>query len=349
MPELPVDPVDPTAAALAAVRELGATARPGGAPPTCETLTGGTYNTVIRMTFEDGRAWVVKIPPLHSSGLRYEQRLLVGELAFYEAAAAVVGGGVVPAVVHAEPDPAAPTGAYMVMTACPGRPWSDLADELTGSERRALRAEFGALVGRLHTVTGTDGFGYPGEPLGPLAPTWREAFTRMTGAVLDDAESYAARLPRPGTEIRALLDSAAYVLDEVVRPVLVHFDLWEGNVLLAGGPGSRSIGGIIDGERMFWGDPAADFVSAALLGDIEEDEDFLAGYASATGTPVVFTASLRLRLALYRCYLYLIMLVETVPRQAPQDAVDWVWTRVAPRFDAALDEVGRAVSRRSAG
>lgn len=95
--------------------------------------------------------------------------------------------------------------------------------------------------------------------------------------------------------------------------------------------------------------PAADFVSAALLGDIEEDEDFLAGYASATGTPVVFTASLRLRLALYRSYLYLIMLVETVPRQASQDAVEWVWTRVAPRLDAALDEVGRAVSPRNAG
>lgn len=31
--------------------------------------------------------------------------------------------------------------------------------------------------------------------------------------------------------------------------------------------------------------PAADFVSAALLGDIEEDEDFLAGYASATVPP----------------------------------------------------------------
>ncbi len=288
--------VDPVPAVLDAVRALGATGGAENAPPTCETLTGGTYNTVTRVTFADGRDWVVKTPPPHSTGLRYEERLLVGEAVFYEAAAAV-DGAPVPRIVHAEPDPGSPTGAHVVMTACPGRPWSDLADELTESERRRLRTEFGALVGRLHTVTGTDGFGYPGLPLGPLAPTWREAFTAMTGAVLDDAETYAARLPRPAAEIRTLLGSAAYVLDDVERPALVHFDLWEGNVLLTGEPGARTIGGIIDGERMFWGDPAADLVSTALLGDIEVDGDFLAGYASGAGAPVVFTASLRLRLA----------------------------------------------------
>ncbi|MYX72310.1 aminoglycoside phosphotransferase family protein [Streptomyces sp. BpilaLS-43] len=341
-------PVDPTPAVLDAVRALGAAGAPGDPPPVCETLTGGTYNTVTRVTFADGRDWVVKVPPTHSAGLRYEQHLLVGEAAFHEAAA-TVGGDLVPRVVHADPVPGSATGAYVVMTACPGRPWSDLAADLTESERRRLRTELGALVGRLHTVTGSDGFGYPGEPLGPLSPTWREAFTAMAGAVLDDAEAYAARLPRPASEIRALLGSAAYALDEVVRPALVHFDLWEGNVLLTGERGARALGGIIDGERMFWGDPAADLVSTALLGDIEDDEDFLAGYAAGAGSPVVFTASLRLRLALYRSYLYLIMLVETVPRQASGEALEWVWTRVAPQLDAALGEVAGAVSRRTAG
>ncbi|MER5630368.1 phosphotransferase family protein [Streptomyces nitrosporeus] len=362
---------DPTAAALAVVRALGAdttgtSTSPGasassdapapvgvfapvGDPVSCETPAGGTYNTVVRMAFGDGRDWVVKIPPAHSSGLRYEHALLTGEVTFYEAAAGL--GGVVPRVVRAGlggvvpraglgPGPA--TGPYVVMTACPGRPWSELADELTDVETRRLRAELGALVGRLHRVTGPAGFGYPGEPFGPLAPTWRAAFTAMAAAVLDDAEEYGVRPPRPVGEIRTLLGTASYVLDEVVRPALVHFDLWQGNVLVAGGPGARSIGGIIDGERMFWGDPAADLVSLALLGDIEEDEDFLTGYASSAGAPLVFTPSLRLRLALYRSYLYLIMLVETVPRQASAEDRAWVWTHVAPELDAALDSVARA-------
>ncbi|MET8175817.1 phosphotransferase family protein [Streptomyces clavifer] len=328
-------PVDVTAAVRRAVE---AAAGPGGATASYEPLTGGTYNVVTRVTFEDGRDWVVKIPPLHGAGMSYEQRLLVNEVTFYEKAA-TVGRGTIPQVVHSRTDAAEPAGAYVVRTACPGRPWHDLDAELTDSERSRLRTELGQLVGRLHTVTGPGGFGYPAEPFGPPSPTWREAFTAMTGAVLDDAEAYGAQLPWPTGKIRALLGSAAYVLDDVTRPALVHFDLWQGNLLVTGEPGTRSIGGIIDGERMFWGDPVADFVSAALFGDVEADRDFLSGYASTAGGPVEFTPSVRLRLALYRSYLYLIMLTETVPRGAPADALEWTRTEVAPRLVAAMGEV----------
>ncbi|WP_103510934.1 hypothetical protein [Streptomyces sp. SM13] len=47
------------------------------------------------------------------------------------------------------------------------------------------------------------GFGCPAEPFGPLALTWRTAFTAMTGAVLADAETFRARLPYPVGHIRA--------------------------------------------------------------------------------------------------------------------------------------------------
>ncbi|MFJ8917939.1 phosphotransferase family protein [Streptomyces sp. NPDC102415] len=307
-------------------------------PASCEPLAGGTYNTVTRVRFADGRDWVVKIPPAHTTGLSYEQRLLVNEITFYGAAARE-GGEVIPRVVHSELDPRAPTGAYVVMTALPGRPWSEVAGELTADETCALRAEFGAVVGRLHRVTGSGDYGYPAEPLGPLSPTWREAFTAMTDAVLADAVTYGARLPWPVGRIHEVFAGASDVLDEVVRPALVHFDLWQGNLLVAGEPGARHLGGIIDGERMFWGDPVADLVSTSLFGDPETDPDFLAGYAAATGAPLLFTASVRRRLGLYRSYLYLIMLTETVPRGAGPDAVEWTWKEVAPRLVAALEEL----------
>lgn len=325
--------VDATTAVLDAVGAHGPYAR--------EPLTGGTYNTVTRVTFEDGREWVVKIPPAHSTGLSHEQRLLVNEVTFYGAAAAA-GGATVPRVVHSALDPEAPSGAYVVMTACPGEPWSAVADDLTAGETRTLRREFGSIVGRLHSVTGPAGFGYPAEPLGPLAATWREAFTVMTDAVLADAEAYGARLPRPVGQIREVLAGASDALDEVVRPALVHFDLWQGNLLVAGEPGERRIGGVIDGERMFWGDPVADLVSTTLFGDPEADVDFLAGYAAATGGPLVFTPSVRRRLGLYRSYLYLIMLTETVPRGAGADALALTWENVAPRLVAALDGLAAA-------
>ncbi|MFJ6849014.1 phosphotransferase family protein [Streptomyces sp. NPDC091271] len=321
--------VDATAAVLEAV----------GAPDpaSVEPLAGGTYNTVTRVTFGDGRDWVVKVPPAHATGLSYEQRLLVNEVTFYGAAAGT--GGTIPQVVHSELDPGAPAGAYVVMTARPGLPWSAVAGDLTADETRDLRTEFGSIVGRLHGITGPGGFGYPAEPMGPLSPTWREAFTAMTDAVLADAERYGARLPYPVRLIREVLAGASDVLDEVTRPALVHFDLWQGNVLVTGDPGARRIGGIIDGERMFWGDPVADLVSTSLFGDPETDLDFLGGYAAATGAPLEFTPSVRRRIDLCRSYLYLIMLAETVPRSAGPDAVEMTWNEVAPRLVTALEKL----------
>jgi fructosamine-3-kinase len=125
-------------------------------------------------------------------------------------------------------------------------------------------------------------------------------------------------------------------LDEVITPVLVHFDLWDGNILVDLDGEAPRIGGLIDAERAFWGDPLADFVSLALLGDIRQDEAFLAGYRDAGG-PARFDASSRVRLALYRSYLYLIMLVEATPRGYGASRREWLERRVAPVLAAELD------------
>lgn len=133
-------------------------------------------------------------------------------------------------------------------------------------------------MARLPTVTGT-GFGYPAEPFGRSTATWRQAFTAMADAVLDDAGRYRVRLSVPPDRVREMFAAAAGVLDDVVRPTLVPFDLWEGNLLLDGEAGARTLSGVIDGERMFWGDPVADFVLLALFGNVEDDADFLSSYA----------------------------------------------------------------------
>ncbi|MFI5749979.1 phosphotransferase family protein [Streptomyces sp. NPDC051644] len=314
-------------------------------------LAGGTFNAVTRVTLTDGSDWVVKIPPPTTDGtlMSYERDLLVNEVEFYTCAGE---SNAVPRVLHSELDPDAPTGPYVIMSACPGQPWCDIAGGaadrvMSDTEERRLRNELGRIVARLHSVTGPGGFGYPARALGPLSPTWRQAFTAMTEAVLGDADTYRARLPRPTAGIRTLLAAASPVLDDVTRPALVHFDLWQGNLLVDGEPGARTIGGIVDGERMFWGDPVADFVSLALFANMEEDEDFLAGYGDGSGQPVVFDASVRLRLALYRCYLYLIMLVETVPRRVPQEHLDRTWKEVGPQLESALEYVESALRARN--
>jgi aminoglycoside phosphotransferase (APT) family kinase protein len=291
-------------------------------------LTGGTYNTVEELLLTDGSRYVLKIPPAAAvPGMRHEKRLLVSEAEFYRSAARA--GVPTPRQVAAGDD-------FLLMTAVPGDPWDGT---LTDREQTALRAELGRQVARLHGVTGP-GFGYPSGALGPLAPDWRTAFTAMFDAVLDDARRYGARLPRPVDAVARTVASAYGALDEVADPCLVHFDLWRGNILVDRADGGARIGGLIDGERMFWGDPSADFVSLALLGDIRKDEEFLAGYREAGGR-ARFDAPARLRLALYRAYLYLIMLTETVPREAGEEQQRWVRERVDPELVAALDEIER--------
>lgn len=305
---------------------------------------GGTYNTVYRIRRDGDTGVVVKLSPSRAAPiLRYEQRIVATEAHFYELAGGCAGVAV-PTVLHHEVASDLVDGDYLVMTECPGDPWHGLRPPLDEADRPALRTEVGRQVAALHTVTGP-GFGYPAEAFAPLRTSWRRAFLDMIDAVLADAERFAVPLPRPTAEVRELFEARSAVLDAVTRPALVHFDLWDGNILVDRRGERARIGGLIDGERAFWGDPVADFVSLALFGDIERDEAFLAGYRAAGGQ-VTFNAETRLRLALYRGYLYLIMWVETVPRDFDQPHREWLRRQVVRPLARTLDqwaETGAAV------
>ena len=307
--------------------------RAAGIPPGdlahLRPLGGGTYNTVEELTLTDGTRYVLKTAPT-ATGLAHERQLLISEADFYGAAAKA--GVAAPRVVVLD-------GDTLLMTLCPGEPWGD---PLTDAEVAVLRTELGRQLARLHEITGP-GFGYPSGALGPLAPDWRTAFTTMYDAVLDDARRYGAWLPLPADDIARTARSAYDALDEITVPCAVHFDLWQGNILVDRTTGTPRIGGLIDGERMFWGDPLADFVSLALLDDIRKDEAFLAGYWEAGGR-AGFDRSARLRYALYRSYLYLIMLAEAVPREFGAEENRWRREKAGPELLAALREIDETAS-----
>jgi aminoglycoside phosphotransferase (APT) family kinase protein len=303
-------------------------------------LTGGTYNALHAVDLTDGTRLVLKVPPpAHLPRLRYEAGLLHGEERFFTCAEAARVPA--PRVVRAEPDEGAGQPPYLLMTLRPGRPWHLVAEEggIGEAEHARLRAGLGTLVARLHAVRGP-AFGYPSGSTGPLTDRWAAAFAAMTGAVLDDAETFGSWLPVAVPEARAVFAAAEPVLAEVTVPAPVHFDLWPGNVLLDGPPGARTISGLIDGERMFWGDPLADFASLGLAGTApEEDPDFRAGYA-AGGGGTGWDPAARRRIALYRAYLYLIMLVEVVPRGYGAEHLAWVREFAGGRLVGELAAAG---------
>ncbi|WBQ07171.1 phosphotransferase family protein [Kribbella sp. CA-293567] len=242
-------------------------------------LTEGTFNTVYRI----GADLVLKVSPDPAAPvLTYEKDLIRTEALFYEAAR---GKAPVPEVVHSGDD-------HLLMTALPGT----TMQAVTGAERAVLRRELGGIVSTLHEVTGP-GFGYPQKG---LVPTWSAAFLSMIDDVLADASRFGVKLPRPPEQLRQLVLERFDLLDAVRTPRLIHFDLWDGNILVEDG----RITGLVDGERAFWGDPVAEFVSLTLF-STSVDADLLAGYGALDPGET---------LSLYRIYLYLIMLIEGTPR-----------------------------------
>jgi aminoglycoside phosphotransferase (APT) family kinase protein len=300
-----------TSAQLAAI---AAAACPGDALVGSAPLTGGTYNAVHRLDLASGRSVVVKVaPPPDAPGLRYERELLRTEAMFYERAGAL-GDVPLPEVVHAGFDRTIVGSDLLVLTVIEGVQWLE-AGPLDEDVQRSLRHHLGELVARLHGIRG-ERFGYPHEATGPLTDRWSSAFVGFVEAVLADAADHRVDLPVEAEGLREVVAAHVETLDQVEAPTLVHFDLWDGNLFVD--PDAGRVTGIIDAERAFYGDPLADFVSLPLFGDPETEPGLLEGYRAAGGA-VSFDDSARLRLALYRAYMDLLLLVEAAPRQQEGD------------------------------
>ncbi|MFG1944280.1 phosphotransferase family protein [Nonomuraea sp. NPDC048826] len=280
-------------------------------------LTDGFANAVWRLRLDDGRDVVCKLsPPPELDQLSYERNLLRMEAAACELATAA--GVPVAALLRAGFDDPVLGGDYLMLAALDGVPWNHVSrggaavPAVTPECEAELRMELGRHLARLNAVTGPV-FGYPHA--GITGSTWREAFLAMVDALLGDTVRYPTPLPAPVPRIRELLAAAAPALDEVTTPRLVHFDIWPGNVFLdlSGRP---RIQAIIDHERAFWGDPLAEFITPTIFAELREDDPLVIGYREVT--PFELTPAARVRLDLYRAYLYLILLVENGPRQYPE-------------------------------
>ncbi|MCF2527925.1 phosphotransferase family protein [Yinghuangia soli] len=313
----------------------------GGAalPALCREATEGMYNTVFRLTLADGREVALKAAPAPDAPrLGYEYNILRTESLFFTRLAEV-DGVPTPRVLSTGFERNLMPGDYLFMTALPGTPLDRLRADLSPDELAAVRRDLGGIVARMHAVHGIR-FGYPQSESAPAR--WPDAFRGMVEAVLADAARLGADLTRPAAEILAAVEDNLGLLADVDSPVFVHFDLWDGNILVARDGGGARVGGVIDAERAFWGDPCADFVSLALFADIEADVDFLAGYREAGGT-VEFTPEVRRRISLYRIYLYLIMLTEGAVRGYDKETAtglrEWVGMLLAGELDALGDEL----------
>ena len=285
--------------------------QPLGEPTGVELLTGGMFATTYRVTLADGSRVVVKTAPTGTDRLlTYELDLVRTEALVYSLAAGrpdlmmprVLLTAFSRSVLPSDVVVASHQGGVPLL----GRTTSTGE---SAADQPGLQHDLGAAMARLHTVTGPE-FGYPNRAAGLTAATWPEAFGLMVNALLADADRWAT--PLPAAEIRAALDRHHAALAEVTVPVLVHTDLWAGNLFVDAGTGRLT--GVIDTERAIWGDPLVDLAGADQLGRGPVPAALLAGYASEGAAQAVGTPTGDVRLLLYRMYMGLVLLVEIAPR-----------------------------------
>ncbi len=277
------------------------------------------FAAVWRLELTDGQRVVLKVsPPPEARLLRYEQGMIGAEFRYLRLLHREAPTVAVPlAVGHGRDHDA----EWLFASLLPGRSLAKVGSSL---DDRPVRQELGATVARINAIPG-ESWGYDGAR--SSGATWPEAFTAIVEALLADAEDFNVRLPIEPATVRALLTDHYDALANVTKPSLVHFDLWDGNVIVD----ESGFTGLVDGERHLFGDPLMDLVSPALYRRMEDEPDhpFLKGYG-----PLRIDDSARRRLALYRVHLYLLMVVEMPSRGMTADT-----DRRDRLTDLLLDEI----------
>ncbi|TQL01936.1 phosphotransferase family protein [Cellulomonas sp. SLBN-39] len=309
-----------------------------------ERLTGGTFATTYRARLADGTRVVVKTAPTDATRLMtYEHDLVRTEARVYALAAGHPGVRT-PALLATDLTRTVLPGDVVVAAHLPGVPWAE-ADLPPDDARTArLRRELGAVMAHLHAVDGP-AFGYLGAVEaagGPADPpgtrlhgrTWPEAFGRVVGAILADARAWDVTVPADA--VRAALAAHHDALAAVTRPVLVHGDLWPGNVFVD--PATGALTGVIDAERALWADPLLELVGADPWTLGPPSADVLAGYAGVAPLDTTSDAA-RTRMLLYRLHTALVLRVEGAPRGYAPEAVAWCRRTAERTWAWAFDEL----------
>lgn len=280
-------------------------------------LTEGMYNAAYLIELADGQKSVLKVaPPDHVRVLRYEKNIMQAEVNVLRLLGAQTNVPV-PEVLAYDTSRRLTDNDYYLMSFIPGVGLHKLRKELSVEEQRAIDFRTGEYLRQINAITGTY-FGYFAQPEFHFS-TWRAAFGSMVEQVLRDGRDAGVELPIDYDALSARLQPFYRVLDEVMQPALVHWDLWDGNIFID--PVTKTIAGILDCERALWGDPLME----VNFGAFGLNLSLMDGY----GIDLLATPAARTRRCLYNVYLWLIMVIESTYRQfESKDQENWARSKL---------------------
>lgn len=230
-----------------------------------EELGGGTFNETYLIRFPGGRKVILRIaPPPRPDDFWDDVALMRREhniLPFFASIAALMPQSLLADFTHQ----IVPRD-YLFQTFIEGERWSDIEDEIPFDQSVLLWRQCGQIVRRIHTTAG-DYFGHPLP--GRQFAKWSEAVIDRLARIGESGLAYGIDTASLGS-ILEIARANGSLLDEIETPYLLHGDLWTFNLLVQRGNDQPSIVGVLDADRAWWGDPAADWLIFLL--SIRENE-----------------------------------------------------------------------------
>lgn len=287
--------------------------------------TEGWFNAVHRLMLSDGRQAILKVaPPPDVAVLRYERNIMSAEVEVMQLVSERTDVPIARVLWHDTSRTRVPSELFL-MDVLPGQLLSGVRAGLTTEQQQGIDTQVASMLRQINALTRA-GFGLA-APSATVFDRWSDAFMHMVVDVLADGEAAGVTLPVPAGQIRAVVHEAAPLLDQVTEARLVHWDLWDGNILVD--PGSLQVTGLIDFERALWGDPVMELQFRSAAAD--------PAFGDAYGSRPMDAPGAHRRRLLYDLYLFVVMSVEVAYRHYPTDDMERYARHHLDRTLIALD------------
>lgn len=271
-------------------------------------LNDGFYNISYLVQLEDGREVVLKIaPPSDVEILTYEKDIMYAEVLFYKLTKEQTSVPV-PEVFGEDFSLSIIPFSYYFMSKLEGKPLTHVK-EVNSESRGRIYKQLAKILAEIHTIKGDD-FGYISMKDKCVGKTYFDAFMVSVEELFKDGLKKTIDYPIELKVLEDLFNQCEPTFNEVSEPCMVHYDLWDGNIFVTEEDGLINIEGVIDFERGFYGDPAADLAQVIGYVDLDENSEFFIEYNKHTNEPITYNKSMKIRTYAYRLYLILIMHIE---------------------------------------
>ncbi|MDK2967919.1 aminoglycoside phosphotransferase family protein [Lacrimispora sp.] len=284
-----------------------------------EELTEGYFNVAYKISLDHAPSCILKIaPPKDAPVMSYEKNIMMSEVLAMRTVKEQTGIPVAE-VLYYDDSLTQLNSPYFFMEILEGASLHSILPSLSEAVQSEIRTETGRWNRKINGIKGSR-FGYPGQPA-LQGSDWHQVFSLMIKLAFSDAERLSIDLKVSSEQLFRDLDRSREIFDEVKIPVLVHWDLWDGNIFVK----NNRITGIIDWERSLWADPLMEVGFRTYV----PDRDFYNGYGIERLSEKEY-----LRALWYDVYTMLLVSQECDYRQyETRDMYDWASGHLVDKFN----------------